>query len=78
MKRFYFYSLSDRAFYKYDEDKKAARRLKGFSKNDNISVRYRFIDDDNKDDNILLNRFFIKRVEGMKAIRLYKQFVKHL
>ena len=77
-KRYYFYSPSARVFYKYDATNRTARRLKGVSKNDNVSVRFRFIDDDNKDDEILLNRFFIKRIEGMNAIRLYHQFVKRI
>ena len=47
-------------------------------KNDNATVRYRFIDDDDKDDEILMSRFFIKRIEGMKAIRLDKQYLKRL
>ena len=72
-KRLYFYSPSARVFYKYNATKKTARRLKGVMKNDNATVRYRFVDDE-----ILLSRFFIKRIEGMKSIRLDKQYLKHL
>ena len=71
-KRLYFYSPSTRVFYKYNAMKRTARRLKGVMKNDNATVRYRFIDDGDKNDEILLSRFFIKRIEGMKAIRLDK------
>ena len=77
-KRLYFYSPSARVFYKYNANKRTARRLKGVMKNDNATVRYRFVDDDDKDDEILMSRFFIKRIEGMKAIRLDKQYVKRL
>ena len=76
--RFYFYSPSVRVFYKYNECKRTARRLKGVFQNDYATVRYRFIDDDNKDDEILLSRFFIKQIEGMKTIRLEKQVLKYL
>lgn len=38
MKRYYFYSPSTKMFYKYNKTKSTARRLKGVSKNDNISV----------------------------------------
>ena len=65
-----------RLFYKYDETKRTARKLKGVSKNDNASVRYRFVDDDDKDDEILLNRWYLKKIEGMKSIRLYKHVLK--
>ena len=75
-KRLYFYSSRARCFFKYDETKRTARRLKRVLKNDNATVRYRFVDDENKDDEILLSRFFIKRIEGMKAIRLDEQFLK--
>ena len=77
-KRYYFYSPGERMFYKYNNHKRTARRLKGVFQNDNGTVRYRFIDDNNKDDELLLSRFFIKRIEGMKVIRLEKQFVKYL
>lgn len=52
-KRFYFYCSSAKVFYKYDEDKRTVRRLKELSKNHNASVRYRFVDDNDKDDEIL-------------------------
>ena len=77
MKRFYFYSPSERKFYRYFDDEQRAVVMKGKVKNERTqSIRYRFIPDisysvgDRIIDDILLSRFFMKRVEGMKIIDL--------
>ena len=77
MKRFYFYSPSERKFYRYFDDEQRAVVLNGKVMNERTqSIRYRFIPDisysvgDKIRDEILLSRFFMKRVEGMKIIDL--------
>ena len=58
--------------YTYDKDKRTVRRLKGVSKNDNSSVRFLLFDNADKDDEILLRRWFLKKVKGMTSIKLDK------
>ena len=77
MKRFNFYSPSERKFFRYFDDEQRAVVLKGKVKNGRtLSIRYRFIPDisysvgDRIIDDILISSFFIKRVEGMKQIDL--------
>ena len=77
MKRYYFYSPSERRFYRYFDDEQRAVVMNGRVMNERtLSIRYRFIPDisysvgDNIRDEILLSRFFMKRVEGMKQIDL--------
>ena len=74
-KRFYFYSQSERRFYRYFDDEQRAVVMKGKVMNERTqSIRYRFIPDisysvgENIRDEILLSKFFMKRVESMKAI----------
>ena len=77
MKRFYFYSPSERKFYRYFDDEQRAVVMKGKVMNEKTqSIRYHFIPDisysvgDKVRDKILLSRFYMKRVEGMKVIDL--------
>ena len=76
-KRFYFYSPSERRFYRYFDDEQRAVVMKGKVMNEKTqSIRYHFIPDisysvgDKVRDKILLSKHFMKRVEGMKRIDL--------
>ena len=68
--RFYFYSPSERRFYRYNDVKQKAVVMKANSKHDPISPRYRFVADDDFRDSIIVSKLFMKRVEGMKSLKL--------
>ena len=69
-KRFYFYSPSERRFYKYNNNKKTAKVKKCKAIGNRPSPRYRFSTDDDKDDEITVSKHFMKRIEGMKSLIL--------
>ena len=76
-KRFYFYSPSERRFYRYFDNEQRAVVMNGKVMNERTqSIRYRFIPDisysagEKIRDEILLSRLFMKRVEGMKSLDL--------
>ena len=76
-KRFYFYSPSERRFYRYFDDEQRVVELKGKVMNEKTqSMRYHFIPDisysvgEKISDCIWLSRFFMKRVESMKSLDL--------
>ena len=68
--RFYFYSPSERRFYRYNDVKQKAVVMKANSKHDPISPRYRFVADDDFRDSIIVSKLFMKRVEIMKSLIL--------
>ena len=69
-KRFYFFSPSERRFYKYNANKKTAKVKKCKALGNRPSPRYRFSTDDDKDDEITVSKHFMKRIEGMKSLIL--------
>ena len=68
--RFYFYSPSERRFYRYNDVKQKAVVMKANSKHDPIAPRYRFVADDDFRDSIIISKLFMKRVETLKSLIL--------